>query len=177
MTRFVQLLGILLCLTLAMISVASLPPRPEPSPPSWKAHLARVDNALAANKMSAAVLAWRDAYGAARGGLGWEGMLAVGDAALRIGDATGDRRGFEPRARQSYLAALFRARQEGSLDGVMRTTEAFARLGDRAVAERGLGIADALAGLNLEAQARVRALAARVTHGSHASGALDVEPF
>ena len=177
MIRYTLLIGALLCLALAIISVAPFLPRLQPSPPSWKAHLARVDAALAVSDTSAAIQAWRDAYGAARGGRGWEGMLAVGDAALRIGHATGDRRGFEPRARQSYLDALFRARQQGSFDGVVRTTEAFARLGDGAVVEGGLRIADALAGLNHEARARVQALAVLLANGPPTSEVLDPEGF
>ena len=40
------------------------------------------------------------------------------------------------KGRQTYLTALFRARSEGSVEGVLRTAERFAELGDRGVVEQ-----------------------------------------
>lgn len=131
------------------------------SAPSWKTHVQWVDQALADRQISAAAFEWRDAYGAALGSRDWEAMLAVGDAALRIGDATHQRVGWEPKARQCYLTALFRAREHRSLDGVLRVAKAFAQLGDQAVVEQGIRIAERLARDDHAAQMRVREFAER----------------
>ena len=52
-----------------------------------------------------------------------DAALAVGDAYRQIGDAGSFRRTAGAKARQSYLTALFRARGEGSVDGVLRVAE------------------------------------------------------
>jgi len=122
----------------------------------WTGHLRRADEALAGKNVSAAELAWHDAYLAALRSRRWEGMVEVGDAYVRIGEVTGGRKAAEAKARQIYLAALFRARNEGSLDGMLRTAEAFAILGDREVAERGVYMAQRLAARARDAQARAR---------------------
>lgn len=111
----------------------------------WTAHVATVDQALARHDISAAVGAWHDAYGAALASRGWEGMIVVGDAFLRIGVEAGSPRGSRPNARQAYLNALVRAHRDGSTDGMRRTAEAFAALGDQAVAEHCFRVADELA--------------------------------
>jgi len=111
----------------------------------WTAHLATVDDALARHDVSAAVGAWQDAYGAALASRGWEGMIAVGDAFLRIGAEAGSLPGSRPNARQAYLNALIRAHRAGSAAGMRRTAEAFAALGDEAVAEHCFAVADRLA--------------------------------
>ena len=111
----------------------------------WRAHVARLDHALARHDVSAAVGAWHDAYGAALASRGWEGMLAVGDAFLRIGAEAGTVSGARSNARQAYLNALIRARRESSPEGLRRTAAAFAALGDHAVATHCLRVADELA--------------------------------
>jgi hypothetical protein len=111
----------------------------------WKAHVVAVDRALAQHDVSAAVGAWHDAYGAALASRGWEGMIAVGDAFLRIGAEAGTPRGSRPNARQAYLNALIRAHRDGSPDGMRRTAEAFEALGDHAVATQCLRVAGELA--------------------------------
>jgi len=111
----------------------------------WIANVASVDQALARHDVSAAVGAWHDAYGAALASRGWEGMIAVGDAFLRIGTEAGSVSGSRPNARQAYLNALVRAHRDGSADGMRRTAEAFAALGDHAVAEHCFRVADDLA--------------------------------
>jgi 16S rRNA (cytosine967-C5)-methyltransferase len=70
------------------------------------------------------------------------------------------------KGRRIYLAALFRARQQESLDGVLRTAEAFAGLGDRELVDRCLRIAESLAARVPDAQARerVREVAERLTN-------------
>jgi hypothetical protein len=75
----------------------------------WRAHVGMLDQALARHDVSAAVGAWHDAYGAALASRGWEGMLAVGDAFLRIGAEAGTVSGSRSNARQAYLNALVRA--------------------------------------------------------------------
>lgn len=104
----------------------------------------RMDKALAERDFSTAQLAWHAAYAAALRSRSSESMLEVGDAYLRIGEVTGARQAAEPRAREIYLAAFFRARAEGSLDGVLRAAEAFAGLGDHEVAQQGVRIAQRL---------------------------------
>ena len=111
----------------------------------WKAHVVAIDHALAQHDVSAAVGAWHDAYGAALASRGWEGMIAVGDAFLRIGAEAGTPKGSRPNARQAYLNALTRAHRDGSPDGMRRAAEAFAALGDHAVATQCLRVADELA--------------------------------
>ncbi len=110
----------------------------------WKARLASLDRALGANDIDTATQTWRDAYGAALGSRRWEPMFAVGQAALRIGGAPGSTKGRDEKARQCYLMALFRARQQKSVEGVLLVAEAFADLGDVEVASRAIHMAGAL---------------------------------
>jgi len=131
----------------------------------WTAHLQAMDTAIAANNASAAVLSWRHAYAAALDQPGWRGLVDVAGAALRIGTIPGFKKAAESRARESYWTALFRARRQGSLNGVLDTAEAFGALGDRVMVEQCIRIAERLAVLTGDAQAadRVRALAADLT--------------
>src|SRR5438445_688949 len=108
---------------------------------AWCAQLKKVDAALANNDVSAAELAWRETYAAALKSRHWEGMVAVGDAYRQVGDAGGFHHAARAEARQSYLTALFRARGEGSVDGVLRVAERFAELGDRDVVEQCIRVA------------------------------------
>ncbi len=124
----------------------------------WMTPLEDMDCALARADFAAATARHR-AHLAALGSRSWEGFLAVGDAALRLGDASGDRRAMEPEARRAYLSALTHARAQRSLDGVLHATEAFARLGDRDMVEQGIRVARDLAGTDDDAQARVATLA------------------
>jgi hypothetical protein len=131
----------------------------------WTVHLQAMDTAIAANNASAAVLSWRHAYAAALDQPGWRGLVDVAGAALRIGTIPGFKKAAESRARESYWTALFRARRQGSLNGVLDTAEAFGALGDRVMVEQCIRIAERLAVLTGDAQAadRVRALAADLT--------------
>ena len=128
----------------------------------WAAHLQAMDTAIAASNASAAVLSWRYAYAAALDQPGWRGLVDVAGAALRIGTIPGFKKAAESRARESYWTALFRARRQGSLNGVLDTAEAFGALGDRVMVEQCIRIAERLAVLTGDAQAadRVRGLAA-----------------
>jgi hypothetical protein len=122
----------------------------------WTVHLRQVDDALARRDVGAAERAWRDAYAAAVASRRWEGMIEVGDVARRIGEVTGARATADARARRAYRPALFQARQLKSLDGVLRTAEAFSSLGDRQVVAQCLRIAERLAAETRDAQARER---------------------
>lgn len=118
-----------------------------------------IDEALPRADIKRARAAWHDAYRIALPRGDWQEMAALGDVALRRG-ATGAHIG-DTEARQAYLGALFRARAQASLDGVMRAIEGFATLGDRDVVEEGLRIADGLARASDESQASERVLALR----------------
>lgn len=111
----------------------------------WTEELRRVDKALAERDVSGALRAWREAYVAALASRRWEGMLAVGDSYLRIGELAGNRHAWEPKARESYLIALFRARQQGAIGGLVGTAEAFAALGDHEVVRQCVRLAERLA--------------------------------
>jgi hypothetical protein len=128
----------------------------------WTPHLEAMDTAITTNNASAAVLAWRHAYAAALDQPGWRGLVDVAGAALRIGAIPGFRKAAESRARESYWTALFRARRQGSLNGVLDAAEAFGTLGDRVMVEQCIRIAERLALLTGDADAaeRVRTLAA-----------------
>lgn len=134
----------------------------------WSVHVEQADKALAERNFRGAEQAWHDAYLAALGSRRWEGMIEVGDASLRIGEATGTRKASEARARKAYLAALARARQVKSLDGVLRTAEAFAGLGDPEVVQQSIRIAESLAAQSRDTHAydRVRAFQERLATGS-----------
>ena len=106
----------------------------------WEAPVRVVNEALARGDRAAAEWAWRDAWGAALGARRWEGMAAVGALALRMGELS--------RAREAFLIALFRARDQRSVSGVLRAEEAFEALGDRMVARQCLFIADTMRGMD-----------------------------
>jgi hypothetical protein len=120
-----------------------------------------MDAAVTTNNASAAVLAWRHAYSAALDQPGWRGLVEVASAALHIGAIPGFQKAAESRARESYWTALFRARRQGSLNGVLDAAEAFGTLGDRVMVEQCIRIAERLVMLTGDADAadRVRSLA------------------
>lgn len=128
----------------------------------WTPHLETMDVAITTHNAGAALLAWRHAYSSALEQPGWQGLVEVAAAALRIGAIPGLRKAAESRAREGYWTALFRARRQGSLNGVLDAAEAFGALGDRMMVEQCIRIAERLALLTADAAAadRVRALAA-----------------
>jgi len=66
-----------------------------------------------------------------------------------------------------------RARSQDSVDGVLRTAEAFARLGDGEVVEQALRVARDLGGVHLEVEARGSGLvdqSTRVSETDHGLG-------
>lgn len=130
----------------------------------WREYIRTMDEALAEANATAAVRAWRNAYAAALGTPGWRGLVEVASASLRIGSIPGFGKASEARARETYWTALFRARQQGSLNGVLEAAEAFGALGDRTMVEQCIRVAESLAALNGDSGGadRVRALAANL---------------
>ncbi len=136
----------------------------------WTAPLHEVDDALAAKNSSAALAALHVAYLTALGSRGWEGMIAVGNAALRVGEAMSDRRRFAAKARLAYRSALFRARHLRSLEGVLQAGDAFNALGDANVAQQCLEVARGLTAGDPEREARVQAFEEQLRDRAMASG-------
>jgi hypothetical protein len=108
---------------------------------AWQARLLQVEQAMARGDFAAAETLWREAYAAALRSRHWEGMIAAGDTYRALGARAGFREASVAKARQAYLSALFRARSEGSLAGVLITAERFAELGDREVVEQCIRVA------------------------------------
>jgi len=130
---------------------------------AWKARLQRVDDALARNDLAGAEMLWREAYAAALKSRHWEGLVAVGDAYRRLGERAGFHGTSDAKARETYLAALFRARSQGSLEGVLRAAQGFADLGDHGIVEQCIRVAHGVAARSRDPRAedRVRAFAER----------------
>jgi hypothetical protein len=123
---------------------------------AWREPLQRIDTAVAGGDARGAMQAWEMAYRAAMRARTPEGMLEVGRAALRIGEAAGDRQTAVAQARRIFLEALFQARERRDPSGVARAGEAFASLGDREVAGRAFEVAMALAVQNRDAETHER---------------------
>ncbi len=149
------LLLVLLILALAFVEVLTADAPSTVAPYAWAAPLGRMDQALARGDSAAALTAWREAHAAAFRSVRWEGMLAVGDAARRLGAE-----GRAP-SRQAYLTALFRAHRHGSLEGLLDAATAFGDLGDRDVLLQALRLAEREAGRDPDKHARVRSIADR----------------
>jgi hypothetical protein len=116
----------------------------DPGPRQWVSALAAVEEALARDDVGAAVRAWQTAVGVAHGERRWEGLLDAGDASLRIGSVPRIHERPEAGARSMYVEALFRARQQRSLRGIVQVAQRFAWLGDMEVVERSLRMTDSL---------------------------------
>ena len=119
--------------------------RSEPPTTPWDQYIEAMDEALARGDFYAADLARHTAYLMALGSRRWDAMAAVGDAYVRFADFPGASPTLRPEARRIYRSALVRARQRGSIEGVLRVSEAFAALGDKEVAREGLAMAAAMA--------------------------------
>jgi hypothetical protein len=134
----------------------------------WAELIGRVDAAVASGEASAMLRTWQAASVAALLDREWSSMLAVGDAAVRIGRATGLRYAFGAKARQAYQVALYRAHRVASPDGVFAAAEGFAELGDHETVEQCLIIAIRLLEKHprRDIAHRVDMLRARLT-GSH----------
>ena len=148
--------GVLVLLGIALAGVEVLTaavPRAV-TPRVWTTPLARLEAALEEGDSGAALAWWREAHAAALRSGQWEGMIEVGDAVRRFPEGT-------VHARRAYLTALFRARRQHSLDGMLRAADAFGQLGDRDVLAQALRIAEREAGLDPRARQRVRSAADR----------------
>jgi len=117
----------------------------------WTPHLEVMDRAVAMRDPDTAIRAWREAYAAALGSDGWQGLVEVASACLKIGEIPGFRKACEAKARQTYWTALFRARQERSIEGIYQVAAAFETLGARAMAEECLRIAESFGSGEAEA--------------------------
>jgi hypothetical protein len=145
----------------------------------WDQYIQAMDDALARDDFYAADLARQTAYLLALGSRRWDAMAAVGDAYVRFVDSRGASPTLRPEARPIYRSALLRAREQGSIEGVLRVSEAFAALGDKEVAREGLAMAVAMAAVSHGSYdaARVEALTERLENGasSHEESARDLE--
>ena len=123
---------------------------------AWEPHVRWVNELVDRGDVSAATYAWGGAYGAALDGPGWDGLLAAGDAFVRIADLARAPLAARSNAHEAYLAAFIRAERAGSVDGVLRTAAAFAAFGELAIAEQCVRIARRLAerGDGLEGRSR-----------------------
>jgi hypothetical protein len=128
---------------------------------AWTPPLSRVDAALEDGDLAAALAWWREARLSAIRSGEWEGLIEVGDASRRLGEAGGFRQDADSQAREAYLAALLRAQRQRSLDGVLRAAGAFGALGDREVTAQAIRIAERQAGRDPLALDHVRAVADR----------------
>jgi hypothetical protein len=161
--------GILALVLLGLLGVWLSAPRrldagaePRRLPAPWAVHLEEVDLALATGDWARTAEAWTDAWTTAMASGRWEPLIDAGDAALRVGDATGTRSIGRAKARRAYQAALYRARAQRSVDGVLRAAESFAALGDRDVTEGALHMARKLTAGDASARAQVETDAARI---------------
>lgn len=136
----------IVALTILGAFAAQPAPRPGEESPAWAADIQRFESALTRRDVGAAVKALHAVYLGALASGRWQGMIAHGDAAVRIAEVSGARRPWIEKARQSYLMGLFRARDAGDLEGVFRAAEGFHRLGDREVADLALRTAERMAG-------------------------------
>ena len=163
----VSMAAVALCLAvlewIASAAVPSATPASVRHSVPWVERIDAVDAALARRDVGAAERAWSDAHAVAARSGGWAPMVHLGDAALRIGAVDGVRAPYVVRARRLYMDALVRARASRSIEGVVRVAEAFEKLGDRAVVEQCLIIAEQLgATTNTDAMSQLRALVERV---------------
>ena len=157
LTACLAILGIALAGNVAALATTDGP---------WDPAIQQVDTALARKEYSAALRAANDAYSLALGTTRWDGMVTAGDLYRRIGEATGLRRSFESKAREAYQKAFFRARQQASVEGVLRATEGYAALGDAQMVGLGLRVAERLAARDPEAQADIKSFRARIGDGN-----------
>ena len=155
-------LGLIIVVVLIVQAVAGHTVEPA-SQTTWRGHLDGLDTALSRSDLHGAEAQWAQAYAAALKSRRWEGMVAVGDAYRRLGALGGFQETAAAKARKVYLAALFRARSEGSVDGVLEAARGFAELGDETVVQRCLDVARSIAAQTRDprADARVRDFAER----------------
>jgi tetratricopeptide (TPR) repeat protein len=141
MWTFWTICALIVALTAEMTVVAAEMPMP-PVERSWREPLDRAEAALAEGQARRAELAWEEAHRAAmRASIPPNGLINVGIAYLRIGEAARDRQTAVARARQLFLRAFFRARDQRDIDGIAAVSQAFASLGDCEMSERAFAVA------------------------------------
>ena len=145
-------------------------------PQPWTLSLDRSDAALERGDIGTALAAWREANAFAIQSRQWEGMVAVGDAARRLGAHGAPVPDSVALARRAYLTALFRARRNHSVDGALRVAVCFGELGDHEIVERALRVAERDAAGDPVERARVRAVADRWTSPSQQADRRDSTP-
>ena len=106
------------------------------SVPAWVGRIALVDEALGRADLSRAIYEWREAHGAALRNGRSEGLIAVGDRAIRIAERSGGSGYFFREAREVYVDAALRARAERSRETILGIAEVFEKLGDAERAEQ-----------------------------------------
>jgi hypothetical protein len=127
----------------------------------WHESISKVDEAVATRDPGSMLRAWQAASVAALVDRGWQSMIAVGDAAIRIGRATGLNIAFCAKARQAYHVALFRSHRTSDIDGVLQAAQGFTELRDTEIVEQCLGIAVRLNEVNPKVGAREKIAALR----------------
>jgi hypothetical protein len=97
-------------------------------------------------------------------------MADVADASVRLGRISGPRPAAMARARNLYLAVMFRARSQRSVEGILRAASGFVQVGDRAAAEHAVQVAEGVAAEvgDAGARARIQAFAATLASDSAA---------
>lgn len=154
--------GLIMMVVIAL--AATGPGRGEPSPAPWTEYIEVMDDALARGDFYAADLARRTASLMAQGSRRWDALVAAGDADLRFVTYPGASPGLRAEARRIYRSALLRAHEQGSIEGVLRVSEAFAAAGDKEGAREGLAMVVDMATASHEPDvaARVEALTERL---------------
>jgi hypothetical protein len=132
----------------------------------WHESIKKLDEALTSGDPGSMLRAWQAASVAALVDRGWQSMVMVGDAAIRIGRATGLNIAFSAKARQAYHVALFRSHRASDIDGVLQTAEGFTELRATEIVEQCLRIAARLyeAHPTLGVRGKMDALRARLTN-------------
>ena len=111
----------------------------------WTLRLREAEAALATGRPQVTIIQLRAAYRAALRTGRWDAMVEVGDVARRAAEGALAPARAVPTASRAYLAALTLARDQRSLDGVLRVGQGFAALGDREMVEYCIGLAGGFA--------------------------------
>lgn len=122
----------------------------------WYVHATQASAALEAGAFTAAAQHWQEAYASAIESRRSDGLVELGDLYRRLGARAALTDVGVMRARQCYLIALLRARSEGSIDGVLRATEAFLEIKEDAMVAEGLRLARQVASQDPDPRARER---------------------
>jgi len=159
-------LGIIVVAVFGALGCGAKSDRPDGTP--WDPYILAMDDALARDDFYAADLARRTAHLLALGSHRWDAMADVGDACVRFLDAPGAGPTVRAECRHMYRSALAGARQQASIDGVLRVSEASTALGDQDMAREGLALATAMvSSFGAPAQlVRLKALEARLSRGA-----------